>query len=140
MAKQAEELGLSHRVTFLGEVSEDDLRHAYHTHDIYVSPNHLQSWGLAVFEAMASGCPVIVSKTAGAAEILTNEENALLVDAKSPAQIAMAIKRLIDDRRFHARLSVSGRKFVEDNVTWEYSAKNAIKIFEDCLRRKSENV
>ncbi|MEK7074984.1 MAG: glycosyltransferase family 4 protein, partial [Patescibacteria group bacterium] len=62
LGQLAENLGLKTRVTFYGEVSEEDLRKSYHTHDIYVSPNHLQSWGLAVFEAMASGLPVIVSK------------------------------------------------------------------------------
>ena len=133
---RVEELGLKDRVVFTGEVSEEELRRAYQTYDIYVSPNHLQSWGLAVFEAMASGAPVIVSKTAGASEILTNEENALLVDGKAPDQIASAIERLIEDRKLHTRLSATGRKFVEENVTWEYSAKNAIKIFEDCLRRR----
>jgi glycosyltransferase involved in cell wall biosynthesis len=117
-------------------VSEEELRHAYQTHDIYVSPNHLQSWGLAVFEAMASGAPVIVSKTAGASEILTDGANALLVDGKAPEQIAQAIERLAGDPKLHAMLSMAGRKFVEENVTWKYSAKNAIKIFEDCLRGK----
>ncbi|MEK9195190.1 MAG: glycosyltransferase family 4 protein, partial [Patescibacteria group bacterium] len=58
LGQLAENLGLKTRVTFYGEVSEEDLRKSYHTHDIYVSPNHLQSWGLAVFEAMASGLPV----------------------------------------------------------------------------------
>ncbi|MDP3770473.1 MAG: glycosyltransferase family 4 protein, partial [bacterium] len=78
------ELGLEGVVTFLGKISDDELISRYQHSDIYISPNHLQSWGLAVFEAMASGCPVIVSKTAGASEVLTDGENALLVPPKNP--------------------------------------------------------
>ncbi len=138
LSAQIKKLGLENRTAFTGEVSEDELRRAYHTHDMYVSPNHLQSWGLAVFEAMASGTPVVVSKTAGAAEILTDGVNALLAEGKSPEDIARAIERFINDPKLYATLSAAGRKFVEERVTWKYSAQNAIKVFEDCIKRKSD--
>jgi len=130
LQRLVEDLGLKDRVTFFGEVSEDDLRRSYHTHDIYVSPNHLQSWGLAVFEAMASGMPVIVSRTAGASEVLTHGENALIVDPKSPEQIAQAIERLGGDSLFYVKMANAGRKFVETQMSWERSAQAAIAVFE----------
>ncbi|MDP3771767.1 MAG: glycosyltransferase family 4 protein, partial [bacterium] len=64
--------GVADAVSFPGHVSEEELISHYRTSHIYISPNHLQSWGLAVFEAMATGLPVIVSKTAGASEVLTD--------------------------------------------------------------------
>ncbi len=126
------ELGIEKRVVFLGHISEDELRENYASHDIYVSPNHLQSWGLACFEAMASGLPVIVSKTAGAAEVLTDGLNALLVVPKSPEEIAAAIARLIDSPELYEHMSVEGRAFVEKNISWKQSAQAMLKVFRDC--------
>lgn len=133
LRKLVEDLGIETRVTFYGEVSEEDLRQSYHTHDIYVSPNHLQSWGLAVFEAMASGLPVVVSRTAGASEILQNGENALIVDPKSPEQIASAVKRLIDDPQLYVKMAHAGRKLTEERVSWECCAKATLSVFEDVM-------
>lgn len=133
LGKLAKDLGIERRVRFYGEVSEEDLRQSYHAHDIYVSPNHLQSWGLAVFEAMASGLPVVVSRTAGASEILTHGENALLVDPKSPEQIAHAIKHLIDDPQLYVKMARAGRTFTEDQVSWEHCAKKTLAVFQDFM-------
>ncbi len=133
LCRLGEDLGIESRITFSGEVSEDDLRQSYHTHDIYVSPNHLQSWGLAVFEAMASGTPVIVSKTAGASEVLTDGDNALIVNPQSPEEIAQAIERLGNDPLLYMKMANSGRKFVEEQISWERSAKAAIAVFEDVM-------
>lgn len=48
------------KVSFLGRLSEKDLLAAYSRADVFLFPNAPQTWGLAVFEAMAMGCvPVI---------------------------------------------------------------------------------
>ena len=124
-------LGLERAVAFLGKVSDADLIDRYRHSDVYISPNHLQSWGLAVFEAMASGCPVVVSRTAGASEVLTDGENALLVPPKSPEAIASAIRRLIADPALYQSLSVKGRAFVETHISWQKYAEGMLKVFEE---------
>ena len=111
-------LGLADRVSFLGRVSEADLREEYRAADVFVFPNHEQTWGLAVFEAMASGTPVVVSRTAGASEVLAHTQNALLVDPKEPRQLADALARLVEDRELYGRLQREGRRFVERNISW----------------------
>ncbi len=134
IADLAHELGVDMRVVFLGQISDEKLKQSYQENDIYISANHLQSWGLAVFEAMASGCPVVVSKTAGASEVLTDEENALLVEAQNPEAYAEAIERLITDSALYAALSVNGRKFVEHSISWRKYAEGMMRVFTDVIR------
>lgn len=131
-------LGINKRVNFCGRVSDEELMRNYYSNDIYVSSNHLQSWGLACFEAMSCGMPVIVSKTAGASEVLTDGINAILVNPKAPGEIANAIEDLITKPNLYKSLSQKGRKFVEDNISWERSAKNMEKIFESALCADSD--
>ncbi|MDZ4260263.1 MAG: hypothetical protein U1A25_01235, partial [Candidatus Sungbacteria bacterium] len=69
----------------------------------------------------ASGCPVIVSKTAGASEVLTDGENALLVPPKNPD--------------LYEQLSRKGRLFVEQNISWRKYTEYMLKVFEEVIKR-----
>ena len=120
---------LDNAITFRGRVDETELYEAYAHHDIFLFPSHLQSWGLAVFEAMASGLPVIVSKTAGASEILIHGEHALIVDPKTPSQIAGAVQRLLNDTSLYTDISKKGREFVEHTLSWRRYAQDMKRIF-----------
>lgn len=110
---------ISGRVTFLGEASDKTLIPAYHSHDIFVHSNHLQSWGLVVFEAMSTGLPAIISKSVGAASVLTDGIHAVLAEPKSPDSIANAAERLIQDPTLFSSVSRNGRVFVEENISWK---------------------
>lgn len=110
--------GLSHLVILKGRVSEEELKKAYQEADIFLFPNHLQSWGIAVFEALASGLPVIVSSTAGASEVLTHRTNALIVPPKNPSALAEAIVTLVKDAELYKKLSINGRHLVENDLSW----------------------
>ena len=127
------ELGLEKRVEFLGEITEEALKRLYADSDVLVFPNYPQTWGLAVFEAMASGTPVIVSTGAGASEILRDEETALLVPPGRPEEIASRLRRLCEDGELYAKLSRGGRKFVEENVSWDAYGKRMEMLFVDAV-------
>lgn len=129
----AECRGIIQEVTFCGNISEEELLNHYYTSDILVFPNHLQSWGLAVFEAMACGMPVIVSHTAGASEILTHGENALIINPKSPQEIASAVRHLIAQPDIYTHLSKNGRAFVETHLSWKELADTMEHIFKKAI-------
>lgn len=131
LVRLAEEKNLTKSVNFLGKVSDEELRKQYASNDIFIFPNHMQTWGLVVMEAMASGLSVIVSKTTGASEVLTDGENALLVNPKSPGEIAAAIKRLVNDPGLYLKISQNSRKFVEEKISWEKYTQAMLKVFED---------
>jgi len=128
-----EPLGLKDDVAFLGEVGETELRRLYADVDAFVFPNYPQTWGLAPFEAMASGTPVIVSKAAGASEVLKHEDNALLVDPGKPEEIAQCLRRLCEDSSRYAMLSRNGRRFVEDNISWEAYGRRMEELFQKII-------
>ena len=121
-------------VQFKGKVCDDELREAYRSHDIFLFPNHWQSWGLVVFEAMACGLPSIVSKTAGASEVLTDGENALLVEPFKPEDIITAVAKLIDNPDLYVKISRQGRELVEKSISWPLMAQKVSAIFKETLK------
>ena len=119
MRTLVKEKDLESRVSFLGRVSEEELVAGYQNNHIFIFANDPQTWGLAVFEAMACGTPVIVSRGAGAHEVLTDRENALLISPRAPQDIAAAVELLVSDGAFYTALSRNGRAFVEKNIGWK---------------------
>jgi glycosyltransferase involved in cell wall biosynthesis len=134
LSSQVERLGLTGSVTFHGGVSETELLARYRDSDVFVFANHEQTWGLAVFEAMASGTPVVVSRTAGAHEVLTDGVDAVLVPPKDPPALARAIADLMDDAERRTSLARAGRAFVEAHITWDLYASRMEELFDQARR------
>jgi len=93
------------RVDVVGHLERDDLAKAYAGADVFIFPSVSDPWGLVINEAMASGLPVIASDAPGAvADLVTNGENGLVVEALDPASLAAAISRLALDRDLRLRM------------------------------------
>ena len=129
ICNRIEQLGLESLITIRTGLSESELRDMYTKSDIFIFPNEYQTWGLAVFEAMLAGCACIVSRGAGAHEVLTDTENALLVDPRNPKQIADAIEYLITDPEQLARIARAGTAYVRHHRSWDVYAQDMITLF-----------
>ncbi len=104
----AGELDLERQVRFLGFVSREELVSLYRnalalTYVTFFGPENLPP-----LEAFALGCPVIASNVAGAQEQLGDA--ALLVDPRSPDEMAAAIKRIHDDKALRDLMVCRGLK------------------------------
>ncbi len=73
----------------------DDIRPLLAAADIFISPSHSESFGLAILDAMAAGCPVIATTTDGAKELIA-EENAL-VPIRDPLALSNKISWFLAD-------------------------------------------
>jgi glycosyltransferase involved in cell wall biosynthesis len=129
---------LEDRIKLLGAISEDELVKKYRETDVFAFPNSPQTWGLSVFEAMACGAPAVVSRGCGASEVLTDGENALLVEPARPEAISDAISRLMDDAALYAKLSRVGRRYVEENITWEAYGSRMMDVFKQVTKKGGE--
>ncbi len=132
--KVIKEEKLQHNVSLLGAVSDEKLQALYRDADIFVFVSHMQSWGIAVFEALASGIPTVVSETTGASEILKNGLHAITVPPKNPRRIADALNTLITDPDLYQSLSREGRALVLSEISWEQYSKKMEAIMEHVMR------
>ncbi len=99
LKRLTQELGLTSRVHFHGQVSDERLKEIYDTGHVFLMPA-VQGYGLPALEALASGMPVIVHRESGVAEILGGTPWAEIMD-NAPASLSRAIgsmlARLRDD-------------------------------------------
>lgn len=104
-------------------MSEGGLLEAYEKSDVFVFPNHIKIWGLAAFEAMAAGLPLVVSNITSIAEVLRDNENALFVEPLRPEQIAHKVEQLLKDPLVYKEIATAGQEFVKKELTWDAYAK-----------------
>jgi len=129
----ASSLSLEERVRFRGFVPPPELSAERANADLFVIPlldsttARLFTSPLKLFEAMASGRPVIASDLPSIREVLTHEENALLVPPGDARALAAAIERLLLDRDLSRRLA--SRAFEDVKAySWDRRAE-AISTF-----------
>jgi len=55
----------------------------------------------------------------------------------NPQMIAKSIKRLVDNPSLYRKLSVGGRRFVEEKISWDAYGQRMEVLFNDAISRKS---
>jgi glycogen synthase len=110
--RQAAELGLMERGTFLGWIGDDVLHSLYRIADLTVVPSIYEPFGLVALEAMASGCPCIVADTGGLREVVPNEAAGLRFRARDPEALAAVATRVLCDEELGRRLVSEGLEHI----------------------------
>ena len=130
----AAELGIAHKVIFLGFVPTDDLIALYRNARALVYPSFSGPENLPPLEAFALGCPAIVANYRGAEEQLG--EAAVLFDPARPAAIAEAISRVIGDPSLRAQLVERGKQRAAKWTGREF-VSGAFRIFDEFAAQRS---
>ncbi len=84
-----------------------------------------------ILEAMAMGVPVVTSSVAAGGVDAKSEEHFLVAD--SPAGVAQAILRILDNPDERARLAIAGRERMLSNHAWPNSMRRLDGIIERCV-------
>ena len=117
LEEQAKLLG--DKVQFLGAKTHDQLAEIYASADVFAAPSvrakdgGVEGFGLVFLEAMASGLPIVASRSGGIPDLIHNGENGLLVEPGNVEELAGAIERVLENRDMRAELVTSGNKTVE---------------------------
>jgi glycosyltransferase involved in cell wall biosynthesis len=132
----ADRLGVRDKVVLFGYADDNQLINLYRNAEFLAYPSFYEGFGLPVVEAMACGCPVIVSNASSLPELMPDGE--WLVDPYNPADMAARMQHMlalpadqrhgiIEKNQKHAR-----------NFMWDKTAYGMIKIFEELCSDRSK--
>jgi glycosyltransferase involved in cell wall biosynthesis len=117
----AAELGLTHRVHFVGKQTHTDTRSLLGRlgHVLVVPSVWAEPFGLVLLEGMALGLPVVAADTGGMPEIVRHAHSGFLFGRGQTAELTAIIDRLEDDRELCASLGAQARRLVRQRYTIE---------------------
>jgi glycosyltransferase involved in cell wall biosynthesis len=127
LEKQAQDLGLGHRVIFLGD--RRDVPSVLASMDVAVLTSDSESLSNVILEAMAAGLPVVAYRVGGNAELL-NEERGVLLPAGDEEGFAAAVGRLLASPSMRVQLGRNSRKFAQEN----FSLERVLARYEACYQ------
>jgi glycosyltransferase involved in cell wall biosynthesis len=108
--------GLEARVRFLGYCPTSDMPALYEGAAALVFPSLFEGFGIPLLEAMWCDCPIVCSNTTSLPEIAGDA--ALLVDPRSPEDLAHAMSRVLTDTATRQTLIERGRRQVK-GFSWQ---------------------
>ncbi len=97
LKKLTVQLGLDKKITFLGQISEEDKIKAYNACDIFVSPSVAELEGMTILEAMACGKPIIVADSKNNAAVFFVDQNGFLFKSCDHKDLAQKITAALAD-------------------------------------------
>ncbi len=128
LVDQVAKLDIERYITFIGEVSNEQVPKYMATSDIFVLPSLSEGFPNVCLEAMASGLPVIATKVGGLVEIIRDGQNGFLVNPETPREIAEKISLLLEDDELRERISSNNMEMVKD-YSWQVVVRRLEKVY-----------
>lgn len=94
LEQQSKKLGISDRVKFLGRLSREEMQEEMQGANCFVLSTRYEAFGVVLIEAMATGLPVIATRSGGPDSIV-NRDNGLLVERENADELAGAMEQIM---------------------------------------------
>ena len=131
---RAAELGVAHRVTFVGGVAHEQVPGYVACADVAVAPYRCMEGfyfsPVKLFEYMAAGRCVIASGLGQIADVIRDGHNGLLCPGDDAEALARAIEKAMGNRSLRERLGGTARQDAAVKHSWDQTARRVTEVIE----------
>jgi glycosyltransferase involved in cell wall biosynthesis len=101
--------------------------------DIVCLPSYREGMPKSLIEAAACGLPIVTTDVPGCRDVVTHEENGLLVPIRDARAVADALQRLLADPEMRRRMGESGRRRVIASLSLQSVIDSTLSVYEELL-------
>jgi glycosyltransferase involved in cell wall biosynthesis len=133
----AKSVGVADRIVFLGPVSDAHKWALYERAQLFLLPSYSENFGNVVAEAMAMGCPVLVTPEVGIAPLVESTRAGRVVSGE-PRALAASINELLADPVARLEMGRRGAEVARATLSWQGIAADAEHLYREMLLQKAE--
>ncbi len=127
------EAAVGERVTFTGNLQGEMARAARRAADVFTLPSFSEGFSMAVLEAMAARCPVMITPGCNFPEVESAGAGAIIrPDIEATTEGLGRLMALSDDER--QRMGRCGRQLIEQRFTWDIVAQQTLQLYRWLIR------
>jgi UDP-glucose:(heptosyl)LPS alpha-1,3-glucosyltransferase len=124
--------GIADRVTFVPYTRA--IERYFAAADVFVFPTLWEPYGMVISEAMASGLPVITSRSAGAAELITHGQDGWLTDDPWDVNtVAAGLEELATNSERRRVMGTRARTTIEA-YSWDVTAERTMAVYREITK------
>ena len=109
---------------------ENELGYFYQNAELFVFPSLYEGFGIPVLEAMASGCPIILTKHGSFPEIAG--EAGIYFDSNSEDDLKDKIQLLLDNKELRQEFIKKGLEQVK-KYNWKDAAEQCLRVYQEAI-------
>jgi glycosyltransferase involved in cell wall biosynthesis len=128
--------GLEDCVHFAGFVKGQMKQQLLRSAVCFVLPSYQENFGLSVAEAMAAGCPVIISDQVNIHEEVTAARAGLVVRCDA-GEIFGALNVLLSDEASRREMGLNGQKLARERYSWDRISEQVLSLYETCIKQRA---
>jgi glycosyltransferase involved in cell wall biosynthesis len=113
LKQQIRNYNLDNNVEFIGEVSQQQLADMFSQADIFVLPSLSEGLPRVIFEAMATGLPVVGTRVGGIPDLIDHQKTGLLVESQDADALSVSLLKLIQQPEEAKAMGERGREFAK---------------------------
>jgi glycosyltransferase involved in cell wall biosynthesis len=133
LKRHCQQLALNEQVSFLGEKNALQVAQLLSEHDDMVHPSFIESFGIVLVEAMASGLPVVTTYNGGAESIVT-PETGIMVPINDATALARGIVQLYANWDSYQPEAI--RAYAQSRFSISIVADKTIETYKEVLCRQ----
>jgi glycosyltransferase involved in cell wall biosynthesis len=133
---QAERLGISSRVAFLG--FQDDVNIVLDACDIFAMPSLCEALGYALLEAMAHELPAVGAAVGGIPEVIEPGVTGFLSPPRDGIALAKTLRPLIESAELRERMGRAGRARVVKHFHEADMVRKTLEVYRQMLKMEKE--
>ena len=109
------ELGIEKRVHFTGFIPPSELPAIYRMANIFVTASEIETQGIVLFEAAASGLPIVAVNATCISEIVQDQVNGFIIEPGDIHTFSDALVTLLDDPERASAMGEEGRMLTDSH-------------------------
>jgi glycosyltransferase involved in cell wall biosynthesis len=133
------DIDIANRVHFIGPISDENKWAVYERAEMFVLSSYSENFGNVVAEAMAMGCPVVVTHEVGLARFVAEARAGIVTDG-DPMSLSAAVQKLHGDALLRKSMGIAGRFAVEKSLSWGGIALQLEAAYNDIIASSGTDV
>ncbi len=131
LVAMSNELEVSDKILFAGELSEEQKREALAACDVLVMPSDYEAFGIAIIEAFAHGKPAIATNAGGMPFVVG--DCGFVFEKDNLSDLREKLQKLLSDKKLREEFGKKAKERAR-NYTWEKLAKDLERVYLQLVR------